>query len=156
MTKKDTFNASVNSISMYGTFFNIVAKEVGMEKALKLHAAVGETWGDATGKALKEQLGDKKVNIRTLNRVLKPMMNSFGFEIELEKSPKSLVLCVSKCPMYEGFKMAGIDHKTIEKMCSVMAKAEYDTINKYYPKLEGKVKFRESAGKPCVEEWTKK
>jgi hypothetical protein len=55
--------------------------------------------------------------------------------------------------MYEGFKMAGIDHKTIEKMCSVMAKAEYDTINKYYPKLEGKVKFRESAGKPCVEEW---
>ena len=153
MTKKDTFDASVNSISMYGAFFNIVAKEVGMEEALKLHAAVGELWGDATGKALKEQLGDKKVNIRAVNKVLKPMMNSFGFELEVEKSPKLLVLHVSKCPMYEGYRMAGLDHKTIEKMCSAMAKAEYDAINKYYPKLEGKVKFRESAGKSCVEEW---
>jgi len=153
MTKKDTFDASANTLNMYGTFFNMVAKEVGMEKALKLHADVGGVWGEATGKALKEQLGDKKIGVTALNRVLKPMMKSFGFDAEVKKGPKSLTLSISKCPMYDGYKMAGLDHKTIEKMCSSMAKAEYDAINKYYPKLIGSVKFRESAGKPCIEEF---
>jgi hypothetical protein len=55
--------------------------------------------------------------------------------------------------MYEGFKMAGLDHKTIEKMCSAMSQAEYDAINKHFPKLEGKVKFRESSKDTCVEEF---
>ena len=35
MTKKDTFDASANSLSMYGSFFNIVAKEVVMVKLLE-------------------------------------------------------------------------------------------------------------------------
>jgi len=140
-------------MSMYGALFNTVAKEVGIEKALKMHAAVGAPFGDQIGKALEEQLAGKKVNIRTLNRVLKPMMSSMGFDPEVTKGPKSLTIKVAKCPMYEGFKMAGLDHKTIEKMCSAMSQAEYDAISKHYPKLEGKVKFRESSKDPCVEEF---
>jgi hypothetical protein len=137
---------------MYGALFNSLAKEVGMEKALKMHAAVGIPFGDQLGKTLKEQLAGKKVNIKALNKILQPMMSGMGFDAEV-KEGKSLTLRVAKCPMYEGFKMAGLDHKTIEKMCSAMSKAEYDAINNHFPELEGKVKFRESPSGSCIEEF---
>jgi translation initiation factor 2 alpha subunit (eIF-2alpha) len=153
MAKDDKFHAWVDSMSMYGSLFNLIAKEVGMEKALKMHAAIGAPFGDQIGNTLKEQLAGKKVNIRALNKIIKPMMSGMGYESEVKKSPKSLTIRVTKCPMYEGFKMAGLDHKTIEKMCSAMSQAEYDAINKHIPKLEGRVKFRESPNDVCVEEF---
>jgi hypothetical protein len=153
MTKVDAHQTWVEAMSMYGALFNSVAKEVGIEKALKMHAAVGEPFGDQIGKALEEQLAGKKVNIRTLNKVLKPMMIGMGYDPEVKKGPKSLTIQVAKCPMYEGFKMAGLDHKTIEKMCSAMSQAEYDAISKHFPKLEGRVKFRGSSKETCVEEF---
>jgi hypothetical protein len=153
MAKEDAYHAWVDSMSMYGALFNSIAKEVGMEKALKMHAANGVPFGDQMGKTLEELLAGKKVGVRALNKVLKPMMSGMGFEPEVKKGPKSLTIRIAKCPMYEGFKMAGLDHNTIEKMCSAMSQAEYDAINKHFPKLHGKVKFKESSKDVCVEEF---
>lgn len=152
MTKEDAFNAWVGSMNMYGAFFALVAKEVGMEKALKMNAAASEPFGDQMGKALKEELAGKKLNTKALNKVMSSMSAGWGMEPEIKVGPKSVTLRIDKCPQYEGLKMAGLDDKTIEKMCSTMSKTEYDAINKYYPELEGKIKFRKSPKDACIEE----
>jgi len=153
MASEDAFNTWVGSMNMYGALFKLVVKEIGLDKALKLNAAVGGLYGDQMGKALKEQLAGKKFNIKNLNKVLTPMFIGWGVSPEIKESSKSITLRMDKCPQYEGFKMAGLDDKTIEKMCSTMVKAECDAINKYYPGLEGRVKFRESPKDACIEEF---
>jgi hypothetical protein len=153
MTKEEIFNAKVGSLEMYGALFNIVAKEDGLDKAFKMHAAVGVPEGDKMGKAIKDYLAGKKINLTDLNKFMTSSMNSSGLSPEIKEGSKSLTLRFEKCPMYEGLQKAGLDHKTIQKMCAVMSKAEYNAINKYYPELEGKVKFRESPKGSCVEEF---
>ena len=76
MTKEDVFNAWVGTMSMYGAFFSLVAREVGMEKALKMHAAGAEPFGDRMGRALKDELGGKKIGIDALLKMRSPMMAS--------------------------------------------------------------------------------
>jgi hypothetical protein len=153
MEREDAFNASVGSMNMYGALFKLVVKEVGIDRALKLNSAVAELYGDQMGKALKESLADKKFNIKDLNKVLIPMLKGWGISPEIKETSKSITLRMDKCPQYEGFKMAGLDHETIEKMCTTMSKAEYEAINKYIPELEIKIKFRESPKDACVEEF---
>ena len=58
-----------------------------------------------------------------------------------------------QCPLYEGFKTAGLEDKIIESMCSLMLVAEYAEIKKVYLELTGRVKFRTAPDKPCVEEF---
>ena len=156
MSREDAYNGAVGSMSMYGGLFQSIVKELGMEKALGMHAKQGETFGDEFGKVLKTQLGGKKLDVKALNKAMMPMMSSFGFDMEVKENPKSLVLKISKCPMYDGFKMAGLNHETIEKMCSAMSKAEYASIKSHYPELEGRVKFRESPNGSCQEEFVLK
>ena len=156
MSREDAYNGAVGSMSMIGGLFQSIVKELGMEKALWMHAKQGETFGDELGKVLKKQLGGKKLDVKALKTALMPMMSSYGMDAEVKENPKSLVLKVSKCPQYDGFKMAGLDHETIGKMCSAMAKAEYASIMRHFPEFEGRVKFRETPNGSCQEEFVLK
>jgi hypothetical protein len=153
LTREDVYNAWVSSMSMCGSLFKSIVKELGMAKALEMLAKQGEPFGDELGKVLKTQLGGKKLDVKALNKAMMPMMSSSGVDAEVEENPKSLVLKISKCPQYDGFKMAGLDHETIGKMCSAMAKGEYASIMRHYPELEGRVKFRETPNGVCQEEF---
>lgn len=153
LSKEAAYSASMSTMSMYGGLFQSIVKELGMAKALEMHAKQGEPFGHELGKVLKQQLSGKKLDVKELHKALMPMMSSFGFDLEVHENPKSLVLKVSKCPMYDGLKMSGLKHDTIEKMCSAMSKAEYDSIKSHYPELQGSVKFRKMPGEACQEEF---
>ena len=74
-------------------------------------------------------------------------------EPEIEKGPNSVTMRIPKCPMYESFKTAGLDHGTMEKMCKAQAEMEYAGLKKHFPELEGRAEFRESPKGACVEEF---
>jgi len=149
------FNATTSMASMYGGFFKAVAQEIGMERALAIHAKLGEPFGVQIGEALKKKFGDKKPDTESLKAVFKPMLASFGYTNEEYKvTPKTLSIAIPKCPFYEGFKAVGLDHETIGKMCKAMAKVEYSQVKRLYPKIEGSAQFKDSPKVSCVETWT--
>ena len=154
MAKEEIFNAKVESMAMYGALLKQIIKEDGLEKALKMHAAVGVPEGDQMGKALKESLAGKKLNIPDLSKFIAKGNENVGMHAEFVETPKSLIIKFDKCLMYEGLQKAGVDHGTIQKMCASMSSAEYNELNKHFPELKGKVKFRDSPKSSCVEEFT--
>jgi len=154
VTIKAAFNAATSVATMYGGFFKAVAQEIGMERALALHAKLGEPFGVQIGEALKKKFGNKKPDTEGLKAMFQPMIASFGFTTKYKVTPKTLSVVVTKCPLYEGFKAAGLDHKTIGKMCKAMSGSEYSQAKKHYPKIEGSVQFKDSPKGSCVEKWT--
>ena len=153
MSKKSTFQATSASLSMYGGFFKDVSQDVGLEKAVAWHANQGKGYGAQLAGALKEELGRKKLNLSTLESVYAKALGLFGIVPKFEKKRSTLSVTVSQCPMYEGLSRAGLDHKTIELMCSQMAVAEYEVLKNAFPNLSGCVKFRSAPDQACVEEF---
>jgi hypothetical protein len=153
MVKEDAFNASKAAYSMYGDFLKAVIEEVGMEKALSLHAKTGECAGTMLAGKTKEELGDKPLDLRTIGAVFSRCFEPLGYGIEAEETPTATKLRVSQCPFYEAMKAAGFDHKTIESMCSRAGTVVLAAFKKSYPQASGSLKFRAAPDQPCVEEW---
>ena len=128
MAKEDVFNATMSSNSMYGGLFKAIADDVGLDKALEYHAKQGEPFGVMIGETLKQQLGDKAPTTEALKSVLQPIVEGYGFDAEFDVSPTEVSIKVPRCPVYEGFKTAGLDHETIGKMCSAWYSADYAQI----------------------------
>jgi len=154
MAKEDVYNASKGSFGMYGGLFKDVAEEVGMEKALELHARRGDDFGIGLCEMLKQKLGDKDLDIETLNSVMQPVMDSFGIDAEINLSPHAMSVKITDCPIYDGCKEAGIDHETIEKMCHIMAGQEYAKLNEYFPNFNASIQFKDSPEGYCLEKYT--
>lgn len=153
MSKKDSFNATKGSFSLYGGFFKDVAQELGLEKAVALHANQGKLFGAAVASMLKEELGRKKFNLATLESVYTKVLQEFGMTPEFEKGRSTLKVEFLRCPIYEGCVSAGLDHKTIELMCNQYGANESEEIRKVFPQLSGCLKFRSAPDEPCVEEF---
>ena len=81
------------------------------------------------------------------------MLDVFGIVPKFQKRRSTLTMTFSQCPIYDGLSSAGVDHKTIELMCSQMASAEYEVLKSAFPNLSGCVKFRSTPGEACVEEF---
>ena len=137
MAKDDVFNATMSSMSMYGGLFKAIADDVGLDKAIEYHGKQGELFGMMISETLKQQLGDKAPTTEALKSVLQPEVEGFGFDAEFDVSPTEVSIKVPRCPIYEGFKMAGLDHETIGKMCSARARQIHSEIieetNPYIP-----------------------
>jgi len=54
---------------MYGEFFKAVVQEVGMKRALALHAKLGEPFGVQIGEALKQKFENKKPDTESLKAI---------------------------------------------------------------------------------------
>ena len=153
MSKKSTFNASSVSFGFYGGFFKDVSQELGLDKAVALHANQGKQTGAALAGMLKNELGSKKLNLAAFESVYAKFIEQIGITPDFKKKRSSLTLTVGHCPIYEGCRSAGLDHKTIELMCSQMTALENAELKKAYPMLSGCLKFRSTPDEPCVEEF---
>lgn len=152
MSKEEIFNASADAYSLLGGFLKDVAQEIGMDKTLALFA--GETFGSMLAGMMKEKLGDKDLDTATIAAVLSDATDSIGSTVKIEESTKSVRTEIAKCPIYHGFKEAGLDHKTIESTCNCMADGMLAEMRKSYPQLSWSVKFRSAPDQPCIEEYT--
>jgi hypothetical protein len=153
MAKEHAYQAAMSAMSLYGGLFKTIADDVGLDKALEYHGKQGEPFGIMIGETMKQQLGDKAPTTEAIKSVTQPSMESFGFETEFEMSPTELSVKVIRCPFYDGYKMAGLDHETIGKMCSALSSGEFAKLKEYYPNISGSVKFRDSAEGYCLEKF---
>ncbi len=153
MSKDAAFNASKQMSSLYAGFFKDAAEVMGLEKAVETHAIQGKPFAAAVSSALKEKLGKKKLNYAAFESVYAGAREALGFKDEYRKGRSVLTVEALRCPIYEGYAAAGLDHKTIEMMCSRMAALEYDEIKKSFPEFSGCLKFRSAPDGRCVEEF---
>jgi hypothetical protein len=154
MATEDAFNAAKTVFTLYGGFFQDVAAEIGMEKALALHARRGEAFGAMLAAMTKERLGGREFDLKTFAAVeSEAEAQGFGMTGEIAEGPASIKINWARCSLYEGFSDAGLDHETITQMCNCLTAVEFAGLNQAFPPLSGSVKVRSAPDEPCVEEF---
>jgi hypothetical protein len=146
------FNAAKSVYSMYGALLKDVAQESGMEHAVGLHARRGVDFGAMLAQMVKDTVGDDEFNMQAVVSVLSGVYEKVGLVADIEATDTSAKTEVFKCPMYEGFMLAGWSHEEIGTMCNNMAAAEADEIKKTFPHLAVCATFRPAPDEACVEE----
>ena len=153
MKQNSRYIASKGALALYGGLFKSVVQEVGLEKALAMHGSLWSSMGNASVAMLKETLGRKKLSLAAWQSIEEEFCQQFGMGAEFIRRGSTLSVRTADCPIYAGWKEAGLDHSTIESMCNTMAVAIYGEIRKDFPQLSGSLKFRETLDKACVEEF---
>jgi hypothetical protein len=155
MAIEDVFNGAKKALTLFDGYFNAVAQDIGMERALSLMTKVCENMGAMQGKMIKEQSGIKEFDAKTASSLLRSIPEGLGISMEVvEESPKRVVGKVGKCSIYEAAHMLGMDTKTIETMCRAGSNRVMETIAKQLnPNLSFRVtKFRSAPDDFCLEE----
>jgi hypothetical protein len=157
MIREEVFQATKKVFGLYGAFFDVVAQEMGIEKALSLHVRAHETLGIKAGKALCEVVGTAGCDIHKLGAILRESNLSIGIESELKHADAtSAVFHNLQCPLYEGYRMGGLDEHTAEVLCQLGAPAKLgSTLRQLNPNLTHRItRYRTRLDEPCEEEIT--
>jgi hypothetical protein len=153
MEREGAYNATKAMSSLYGGFFMEVAKEIGREKALALHGKQGEGFGNMLVGMLR-QAAERGLDIKTLSSVVSGVPALFGMTPEVEERASSLEVRAHQCPMYDGWKEAGLDHETIGALCRATAAVEYAALARAFPQLSVRLDFKSAPDKPCIEHYS--
>ncbi len=156
MATEEILEGARNGLTFFYAYLNLVSQEIGMEHAIDLSVKVNEMMGDANGRRIKEQFGDKDIDISTATMVaLHSIKDAFGITSEvIEKSPKRMVVRCSRCPVYDAAQSVGIDNETKETLCRKGSLKFMDAMVKQLnPNLSYQlVKFRSGSDECCEEE----
>ncbi len=156
MAIEDTFNGAKNAMTHYLAYFNTVAQEIGMERALALITKTDEALGAKTGKMIKEQAGAEELDAKAAASLARNAIEEgYGISSEvIEESPQRVVFNLGKCPIYEAAQEVGLDAETIEALCRAGGLRLMDTtVKQLNPNLSYQlIKFRSAADNFCEEE----
>ena len=155
MATEGVFKTATKVYGLYGAFFKVVVQELGTEKALDLHAKAHEEQGIASGKMLKEKIGEESPDLQKLGSILRDSNLSIGIDCKLDIASPSLVSFKNfRCPMYDGYRIGGLDDDTAEALCQKGATAKLGTMLRYLnPKLEYKLtSYRSEPDEACIED----
>jgi hypothetical protein len=155
MTDEQVFMATRKVYALYGAFFKAVSQEVGLDRALALHAQAHEEQGVASGKLLKEKLGDRELDLRELGSILQQSNLSIGIDSQLSHADaSSVVFSNARCPMYDGYRMGGLDDETAEALCQRGAPAKLGAMLQLLdPGISYRLtRYRSNPEEPCEEE----
>lgn len=131
MDEDQIFQATRKVYALYGAFFKSVAEEVGLAEALVLHAAAHEEQGMVAGKMLKDKMSSETIDLQKLGFVLRESNLSIGIACELAQASASSVLFRnSRCPLYDGYRMGGLDDAVAEDLCQTGASAKLGALLK--------------------------
>jgi hypothetical protein len=154
MLREEVYQATKKVFGLYGALFDLVAREVGMEKALALHVEAHERLGITAGKLIQEKLGKEKPDLQRLGGILQESNLSIGIESELAGvTPTSIVFRNLRCPLYDGYRMGGLDDKKAETLCQRGAPAKLGSTLKYLnPEIKYSLRYyRMNCDEPCEE-----
>jgi len=154
MSSENIYKVARNIFGRYGAFFKIVVREIGMDKALALHAEAHKELGVNTADAIRESMKGVEFDLETLGPLLRDGNISHGLVSEMVETPSSILLKNSRCPVYDGYRMVGLDDETSEALCQYGAIAKIGTtVNLLNPRLSYELThYRLKPDESCVEE----
>jgi len=154
MSSEEVYKVARNIFGRYGAFFKAVVNEIGIDKTLELHAEAHKELGISTADMIKETMRVTEYDLDTLGPLLRDGNVSHGLITEMVKQPTSILLENYRCPVYDGYRMVGIDNTTAEALCQKGAIAKIGTtVNLLNPKLVYELShYRLKPEECCVEE----
>ena len=155
MTEEQVFQATRKVYALYGAFFQSVAQALGLPEALALHEQAHKEQGMASAELIKQKLGDAPLDIQRLGSILQESNLSIGIQCNLAVvSGSSALFRNSRCPLYDGYRMGGLDDETAEALCQKGAAAKLGTMLKQIdPRISYCLKhYRSKRYEPCEEE----
>ena len=154
MLREEVYQATKKIFGLYGAFFDLVAQQIGIEKALDLHIKAHERLGITAGKLLKDKLGKERPDLQELGNILRESNLGIGIESEVaDMNPTSIVFSNLKCPLYDGYRLGGLDDKTAETLCQRGAPAKLGSTLMYLnPDIKYHLQYyRTKPDEPCKE-----
>lgn len=128
MSRQELYEATRKVYALYAEFFAVVAHELGTERALALHGEAHERQGLKSGTLLKQSVGGAP-DIERLGSVLQASNLSIGIDCQLAAcDARSATFCNGQCPVYDGYRMGGLDDATAEALCQTGAAAKLGTM----------------------------
>jgi len=141
----EAYNAARTVWKIYGLLFKELIHRYGEEEALQLHQKSFREHGEGTAEWLRSQVGDD-ADLDKLGEILLGSLEASGFESNLVvESPNSVVVNNTKCPRYDGFKMAGLSDELVGKYCTMGGK---NAIGRQLKLLDPKLGFGLRTFKP--------
>jgi len=151
MATEDVFNAAKTAFTWFEAYFNTVAQEIGMERALSLFTKMCENMGAMQGRMMKDQAGIKEFDAKAAWSLMRTTPEGLGLSMEVvEESPQRVVVRFRKCPIYEAAQMLGMDAKTIETMCRTSTERLMGTLAK---QLNPNLSYRLSKVKSALDDF---
>jgi len=154
MARHVGYETTKTAYTLYGAFFQNVAREIGKERALALHCELGGAFGKLLAGSILEKSAGSAIDVKTLGAVQEETSLAFGCVPEVEAVGSISRLKVGECPVYDGLRASGLDHASVEAMCCGISMAEYAALHEACPTVEGSLEFRTAPEGACVEEWT--
>lgn len=125
MAREEVYQATKKIFGLYGAFFDLVAQQIGTERALDLHVKAHERMGILAGKLIKEKLGSERPDLQRLGGVLQESNLSIGIESKLaDTTPTQILFHNLQCPLHDRFRMGGLDDRMAETLCQRGAPAK--------------------------------
>jgi hypothetical protein len=149
--EEERYNSATQVFALYGRFFRIVAKEIGIEKALELHKESGEEGGKRIGEWLKERKWIDSLSAKVFLPILKEINQPFGYDSTYSIEGNSILLNTHRCPWYQGFKYSGQSHENSGELCGHFLRAFFNGLKEFYPNVVYNLDFRQDEEGHCVE-----
>ncbi len=118
MAIEDTFKGARNAYIYYFAFLTMVAREIGMERAIALQTKMCEETGTLDGKIIKEQADIEEFDAKAAASLAENYVESIGASPEvIVESPQKVSFKVVRCPLYEAAQAVGLEDEIIEALC---------------------------------------
>jgi len=151
LISEEVFDAAKGGYSAMGKFFQAVAEEIGMKRALELWGSSYEHYGPILDEMFRTQsLEEFGVNMGV-------MMISLGLDSKISRTSNSVLATTRRCPEYDGYKEAGLDHEAIKKLCLCTVGSIDASLQKLGANGGMSInKYRSDSDDFCIEEFKKK
>lgn len=119
MSTQDKLEGARNGLAFNYAYLNVVANEIGMDRAVELSSRADTMMGEAEGKRLRELAGGNDLDLNTaVDMSLRLIRDGFGISSEvIESTPNKVTVRCSRCPVFEAAQSVGIDTDSIEPLC---------------------------------------
>jgi hypothetical protein len=113
----EEYNAAKTTFSEWGIFFKAISDKLGKERAMELHEDSVHTQGGGNEAMLKEFFPDG-IDLKVFGESTVESLAAQGWTLELiMDGDTTATMRMTRCPRYDGFKMAGLSDEVIEEHC---------------------------------------
>ncbi len=155
MPNTDVYPLVQTGFRLYFAFFNTVAREIGLERALALQNQTTDNLISLRSQASQGNPAAQNMDARSIWSSIKTGLEGSAYRVEsIEESPQRVKFKCTQCPIHGAAQAVGVDSQTNESICRVLSMRMVDaTVKRMNPNLGFRVtKFRSSPQDFCEEE----
>ncbi len=141
---EEAFTVALGWAKFYGEFYKEVIAEIGLQRTVTMLERAGKSTGAMFVIELKKL---ETFSLEAMGKMFEQAYRPLGIiNLKVVSTSDLLESKVGRCPIYEGFKMAGLDDDTIEKLCRSREGAVNEVIMEAFPEVKASLTWNKPDG----------